>query len=57
VKRTSVPRGTKLMLLITNVLACGTPVEHSKVEGLFPIDPGGVTIQVVTSTNHLVGVD
>ena len=56
-KRTSVPRGTKLMLLITNVLACGTPVEHSKVEGLFPIDPGGVTIQVVTSTNHLVGVD
>jgi hypothetical protein len=32
-------------------------VEHSKVEGLFPIDPGGVTIQVVTSTNHLDVVD
>ena len=45
------------MLLIINVLACGTPVEHSKVEGLFPIDPGGVTTQLVTSTNHLVGVD
>jgi hypothetical protein len=42
VKRAYVPRGTKLMLLITNVLACGTSVEHSKVGGLFRFVPGGV---------------
>ena len=41
------------MLLTANVLACGTPVEHSKVEGLFPIVPGSSTIQLVTSANHL----
>ena len=32
-------------------------MEHSCLEGLFPIDPGSVNIQVVTSTNHLVGVN
>ena len=43
VPQSSVPRGTKAMLLSANVLACGTPVEHSSWEGLFPIVPGGLT--------------
>ena len=43
-----VPRGTKLMLLTINVLACGTPVEHSSWEGLFPIVPGGLTCDILS---------
>ena len=43
VPHSDVPRGTKAILLSANVLACGTPVEHSSWEGLFPIVPGGLT--------------
>ncbi len=37
------------------MLACGTLVEHARVEGCF--DLLRVVIQLVTSANHLVGVD
>lgn len=32
-------------------------MEHSSWEGLFPIYPGGSTMQLVTYANHLAGID
>ena len=40
------------MLLITNVLACGTPVEHSKVEGCFRL----IRVALLSSWLHLLTI-